>query len=189
MFSEETVGEVLESRIHRPGMPEFGAQMRLNGVCRAIAEILEGGQSEGEVARARGWLQARADWSTVHLMKYLLDSIEPLIGMEKSPESTSAEALRRCIEGFPDAKFIHLTRHPVTTQRSMREHWRFRYQNKSNEFWSAGCASTWHLYHGHIMRELSALPADQWIRVRAEAAARAAKDRAADLRLARPRLR
>jgi hypothetical protein len=164
MFSEETVGEVLESRIRRPGMPEFGAQMRLNGVCRAIAEIHEGGQSEGAVARAGAWLRARGDWTTVRLMKYLLDAIDPLIGLE----TTTEEALRRCTTGFPDARFIHLTRHPVTTQRSMREHWRFRYQNRRNEFWSAACASAWYLHHRYIMRELSTLPAEQWIRVRAE---------------------
>lgn len=168
MFSEETVGEVLESRIQRPGMPYFGAQMRLNGVCRAIAEIVEGGQGDRELARARGWLQARADWSTVRLMRFLIDRVDPLVGLEKSPENTTREALRRCIEGFPDARFIHLTRHPVTTQRSMREHWRFRYENKSDEFWAAACASAWYLHHGYIMRELSALPPEQWIRVRAE---------------------
>ncbi|MFG2719317.1 sulfotransferase family protein [Streptomyces sp. NPDC048416] len=165
MFTGDTLDEVLARKRSESDRSE---EIRVNGIFRAIAQINEGSQGRDEIARAQVWLKERRHWSPASVMKYLFDRVDPQIPLEKSPATSSKEGLARCLESFPDARFIHLTRHPVTTQRSMREHWRFEHKGRSVEFRSASCASAWYISHLRILGTLSLLPKDRWIRVRAE---------------------
>ena len=57
--------------------------------------------------------------------KYLLELTWPLIGVEKSPETSGSDlAMRRMHEAFPRVRYIHLVRHPSSTVASMVEAWR-----------------------------------------------------------------
>ena len=48
----------------------------------------------------------------------------PRVVVEKSPENVATDAaLKRLASAYPRARYLHLTRHPITTQRSMVEHW------------------------------------------------------------------
>jgi hypothetical protein len=104
-------------------------------------------------------------------MEYLLQLIYPRIGVEKSPATVaSAQALARCLRAFPAARYVHLTRHPVGTQRSMLRLY-------SQYLFPAGmahaervrlCVLAWYTGHSRIVKALQAVPPSRWLRVRAE---------------------
>lgn len=156
-----TVGRLLGQRF-----------LRRSGVLRAVAEVHEASQAPDALGRAEQWLAERGNWTTVELMDHLLDLISPRIGLEKSPDTVgSDQRLAACLEAYPDARFLHLTRHPVSTQRSMHLHWAHLYEADRSggaQRLIAAAASSWYLAHRRIVRALSQLPPGQWIRVRAE---------------------
>jgi hypothetical protein len=170
LFSAPDVRGLLTEQARRPDMPPSWARSRLTGVLRAVAELHEGSQSPEAILRAQAWLGHRAGWSTVRLMDHLLDLVRPRIGLEKSPDSTqSDERLEACINAYPDARFIHLVRHPVTTQRSMHRHMRGYYPAAVGEqTLIVRAASAWYLAHLRIAKRLSRMPSEKWLRVRAE---------------------
>lgn len=167
LFTADTVAELIDEARRRPFVDPRAAGARITGVCRVLADLHEGGQSDAAVNRAGAWLTERSSWSTARLMEYLLASVHPRIGLEKSPDNALIDsALAACVKAFPKARFIHLTRHPADSQRSMHAHW-------ANHDWSAvplpeWAANTWYSGHVRIIATLSALPDHQWIRVRSE---------------------
>ncbi len=169
LFSAETVGDLLNEAARRRDVPALWIESRVNGIVRAVAEVHEESQDDAAMARAKAWLTARADWDTVDLMNHLRDAVQPRVALEKSPDTIySDETLARCLRAYPRAQYIHLTRHPTTTIRSMREHWRKRFTARPEKMLTAGSASAWYLGHGRIIAALESLPAGQWMRVRAE---------------------
>jgi hypothetical protein len=166
LFEADTVGGLLK-RESVSSQAAFYAELRLNGILRAVADLLETSQDSSAISRAKEWLAERSSWSPPELMDYLLSLVYPKIGLEKSPETIiTDEALDACIEHFPQCRFIHLTRHPATNIRSMIEYWNvFDIDEKSRLAWAA---SAWYKGHSRIMRKLSQLPAERWLRIRAE---------------------
>jgi hypothetical protein len=167
LFSAGTVGELVQ-KVPRPQQPAALVDSQRSGILRAVADLLEGSQDESAVARAEKWLADRSSWSPHRLMDFLLERAYPQIGLEKSPETVlTSEALDACLASYPDARYIHLTRHPVTTMRSQIAHMR-SWQDSSDNVLVATAASSWYLSHARIVRGLTRLPASQWTRVRAE---------------------
>jgi hypothetical protein len=168
LFSTPDVRGLLTEWARRPGMPREWMYHRLTGVLRAVAELHEGSQSHDAISRAQSWLELRAEWSTIQLMDHLLDLVRPRIGVEKSPDSIhSDERLEACIGAYPNARFIHLTRHPVMTQRSMQEHMRYTWKGDARSL-VVRSASAWYLAHLRIAKRLERMPPEKWLRVRAE---------------------
>lgn len=168
LFTATDVGGLLAERVRRPNVPPWWIRNRLTGVLRAVADLNEGSQSPEAVLRARHWLADRADWTTVRLMDYLLDRAWPCTGLEKSPDSTQSDrALDACTGAYPNARFIHLTRHPVTTQRSMHEHFGPLWPDDPRVV-AVRSASAWYLSHLRIAKRLAAMPPERSMRVRAE---------------------
>jgi hypothetical protein len=177
MFSGSTVEDLLTSKRLGMHLPPVFATTQLNGILRAVADINEGSQSETAIRRAHVWLTSRSTWTTRELIQYLFARVYPRIGVEKSPDTVSSDAaLNSCLDAFPGARFIHLTRHPVTAQQSMNRFWR-----KGLELWgpeksaavsekrlNVATASAWYLSHRRIIAALKTLPDEQWMRVRAE---------------------
>jgi hypothetical protein len=94
------------------GIPEATWSMS-HGVLRAVAELYFGGQTEATVRRARGWLRRRLHLSTGILLEALAERIAPRLLVDKSPNTVwSMDYLRRAHALFPQARFVHLTRHP-----------------------------------------------------------------------------
>ena len=86
---------------------------RAHGLLRAVAELFFGGQTEGTVKLASGWLRRRSHFTTGMLMEVLVWRVHPLIVVDKSPSVVySIKFLQRINNWFPGAKFIHLLRHP-----------------------------------------------------------------------------
>jgi hypothetical protein len=85
-----------------------------NGFLRAVAEIYAGEQTSETIIMATHWAAAREDREVGDVYKELVNKIDPLIAVEKSPAyNFSLERLTRILETFPDARFIHLVRHPI----------------------------------------------------------------------------
>jgi hypothetical protein len=167
LFRTPEVGGMLTE--HK-GQTRLQAQLfrnHLTGVLRAVAHLHEGAQTADAIDRAERWLAERSDWPTVRLMDHLLDIVTPRTGIEKSPDSTNTDkALDACVNAYPNARFLHLTRHPVTTQRSMFEQARIWDGDGLGKIDRAAFA--WFLSHSRIAKKLAPMPARKWLRVRAE---------------------
>jgi hypothetical protein len=170
IFSADTVGELIQSSPRPRQIPSFVESQR-SGILRAVAEALEGNQEEPAIGRAGQWLADRSWWSSLQLMDYLLERVYPQVGLEKSPETvTTSKALRACLDSYPNARYIHLTRHPVSTMRSHIDHMQPWVGNseKRRKTLVALAASSWYMSHLRIIRTLDRLPGRRWARVRAE---------------------
>jgi hypothetical protein len=122
LFASPTIGE-MEASLPRFWI-ERGVTHRSPGLVRALAEYLFGGQNIEALAAARTWLAERQDWPGEAVLDILLARVSPRLAVEKSPENAASdEALGRLAEAYPEARYIHLTREPAATQRSMQAHW------------------------------------------------------------------
>jgi len=84
-----------------------------HGLLRAVAEICFGEQTESAVRSAGGWLKRRSSFTSGMIFEDLAREVYPSILVEKSPSIVySVESMRRAYQYFPQARFIHLVRHP-----------------------------------------------------------------------------
>ena len=167
LFNADNVHELLNEGERRPDLLPRQVRSRLTGVCRALADLHEGNQSDAAVNRACEWLACRPDWPTSRLLEYMLTLIAPRIGVEKSPDTVAdAGRLAALAKGFPSARFIHLTRHPTDSLVSMQKH--FRNPPDPDESLAEWCADMWYSGHLRITRFLAGLPDGQWFRVHGE---------------------
>jgi hypothetical protein len=119
LFRYEAVGEYLHGC--------SAASFRMgDGLRRVVAELVFGGQTEVNVSRADGWIRRRAHLTTGFLVEYLADIVRPSTLVEKSPSTVFAlEFMYRALEAFPDARFLHLVRHPWGHGRSVMKYLEF----------------------------------------------------------------
>lgn len=84
-----------------------------HGLVRAVAELYFGEQTDQAASRARGWLRRRGHFTTGLLLEVIADRLNPLVPVEKSPSLVySSDLLRRALDMFPRARFLHLVSHP-----------------------------------------------------------------------------
>jgi hypothetical protein len=170
LFSRKTVGEILALSAG-PVSESGGRRHTLMGLERALAQLHDGTQDQAALDRALNWVVQRPEMSTADVMKHLLRLIYPRIGVEKSPDTVaSARALSWCMRAFPGARYLHLTRHPVGTQRSMiRLYNQYLFPAEITPAERARlCVLAWHTSHLRILQALEAVPRRRWLRVRAE---------------------
>jgi hypothetical protein len=170
LFARETVSEILAMPADQD-TEHGGRRHTLMGLERALAQLHDGRQDQAALDRALDWIRQRPTMPTTDVMKHLLRLIHPRIGVEKSPATVaSAQALTRCVHAFPSARYLHLTRHPVTTQRSMtRLYSQYLFPASMPDSERARlCVLAWHTGHLRIAQALQAVPQPQWLRVRAE---------------------
>jgi hypothetical protein len=85
-----------------------------HGLVRTVAEVRFGAQTDGTIARARGWIRRRAHFTTGFLLEVLADGLQPLIPVEKSPSIVyRPEFMQRARDMFPGARFLHVVSHPA----------------------------------------------------------------------------
>ncbi len=94
--------------------PVQGAQVNIDhGLLRVVAQLYLGEQTEFSVKWASGWLRRRSHFTTGAILELLAEKVYPRILVDKSPSVVyRPEFLQRAYEMFPQAKFIHLVRHP-----------------------------------------------------------------------------
>jgi Family of unknown function (DUF6624)/Sulfotransferase family len=115
------------------------------------------------------WLRARGNWSGAEVLNVLLARLAPRQAVEKSPENvTSAAALRRLKAAYPNARYLHLTRHPLTTQASAARHLRRPVPEYPQAGEPMAGIAAWVEVHQRILRFTALLPKRRTLRVRAE---------------------
>jgi hypothetical protein len=92
------------------------------GLLRAVAELVVGSQSDGAIDSAQGWLEARSSWSSVALLEWIVARTPAPTVIEKSPEHARAAVLSTIGGAWPDARLVHLVRHPFACITSMVRH-------------------------------------------------------------------
>jgi Sulfotransferase family len=167
LFAYSTVGE-LEASLPQYWI-ERGITHRSPGLIRAIAELLFGDQSCASLEKARAWLGARPMWSGGQILDVLMECTYPRVCVEKSPESVESDAaLERLAVAYPRARYLHLTRHPITTESSIATH-----RERLMSGWGAagrpmiGIAA-WSATHWRILQFAKGLPVQRYLRLRAE---------------------
>lgn len=140
------------------------------GLLRTLAQLHEGAQTAGAVARAWGWLQEHADWRPVDVLDHVLAAVDPLVGVEKTPEtSRSLATLAAMAESYPRARFLHLVRHPAESVTSMiaawedQADWRVPRERRVRR-----CARMWIEQHRNVLELADRIGPDRIVRVRAE---------------------
>jgi hypothetical protein len=166
LFLGGTVEEIIHNeRRYRAGISGP------HGVLRSLAQLHDGIQTTATLVRAAAWLNERTDWSTKKLMDYLFERVRPEISVEKTPlTSFRPEFMERAYAYYPDAYYLHLTRHPVANRKSLREFqvetWKARgvenYESRLDQL------MTWHFIHSNILRFSETLPQGQTMRIRGE---------------------
>jgi hypothetical protein len=122
LFVARTVGELFQLDGLMTKVTGRQGASYTPGVTRAVAQLHFGAQTEETTRRALAWLNDRLHWSTRRMYGHFLRTVGPRIGIDKSPRtSLSSQSLRRAMEFSPGTRFLHLTRHPIATLRSMVE--------------------------------------------------------------------
>jgi hypothetical protein len=167
LFRKETVGELLTDP---PGWTGAPAAQRMAGVYRALAEHHDGMQTADTVGAAADWVEGRSAWEVAELLDHLLAMAAPLVGIEKSPESSSRdEYLERLVAAYPRARFLHVTRHPLTSVDSMHRAWAGRgHWRVEPALFHHFCLGVWTFQHRRIDELVQSLPPEQALRVRSE---------------------
>jgi hypothetical protein len=146
-----------------------GLRHRSPGLVRAIAEIAFGGQGPAETERALAWLAVRGAWSGAEVLDLLQERLLPRVAVEKSPDTVATPgALARMAEAYPRARYLHLTRHPVSTQASVVAHRRRVVPDLPSPGEPMAGIATWVALHALILDFLAPLPPERRLHLRAE---------------------
>lgn len=174
LLAAETLGEL--ARFHR-----IRGRMR-HGLLRSVAEIGFGEQSEETVAAADAWLTDNPELSTIEMFQVLGEWVGARTLIEKSPSHVYTRGtMKRMQRGFPDAFYLHLTRHPVSTWLSNKEIRDKIFESKkklgnftelSKDVIQDGSDldpdSLWLRPHLSILEFLESVPDDNQLRIRGE---------------------
>jgi len=175
LFARATVGEIGNGTADRSTSQGWQDSQPPDsqppGLVRAIAQLHDGRQDPAAIQRAIEWLRERAATPSTTIMDHVLRLVHPRTVVEKSPSTVgSVRALTRCLQAYPNARYLHLTRHPVSSLQSMNAHWsaRFSPADMPGEQRIRGCLHYWYSSHLRIIQALRDLPRHRWRRLRAE---------------------
>lgn len=114
MFITRTVGEMLDGD-QGPGSKLHGVTV---GLRRAMAELKYGEQTFDSVIKVDKFLAEHRDWSGGDMFKELCRLAPDRIMVDKSPPNSFPNKVGLILEAFPDAKYLHISRHPTAMARS-----------------------------------------------------------------------
>ncbi len=169
LMIRETVGELLawERRCERYTGPP--------GLLRTLAELDHGGQTAANVLSAANWVEDRQDWKTSWMLDYCIKRASEVTGarycLEKSPSVAFLPlALERMRQAYPDALYVHVTRHPLGLKKSLeefvRESHRFTPEQKQVRLESS--IGAWPVAQRNLLDFCGSLAPGQYIRIRGE---------------------
>jgi hypothetical protein len=105
LFTAESVGQLWGA--------DLGGPLLRSGLKRAVAQLYFGEQTSASIMEATSWLRRRASLTTGAIFELLAERVYPLIPVEKTPRTAFRIIfMRRMFRMFPNARFLHLTRHP-----------------------------------------------------------------------------
>ncbi|MEL7450419.1 MAG: sulfotransferase [Pseudomonadota bacterium] len=92
----------------------------IHGLLRTLAELHDGEQTDETIAAARAWLEEREQWTTQKVYLHILDLLGDRVAVDKSPRTVlRPDYMVRAWEMHPETSFLHLTRHPRSTGKSL----------------------------------------------------------------------
>lgn len=162
LFVADTAGELMQAHASRPHAA--------HGLLRTLAQLRYGEQTESTVAAVLEWLNEHPQTTTAELFNEIVDAVAPRIAVDKTPRTVlSPGYLERCYEMFPDASFLHLTRHPRSTGKSLLNNL------KRNSEWGGTFdadrvdpENIWLRAHTNIVNFANTLPEGQCLRIKGE---------------------
>lgn len=90
-----------------------------HGLLRLVAEIYMGEQTIDSIASASRWIERRLSLTSACTYHELAAKISPLSFVEKNVRyGESPHYLKRILTAFPNARFVHLVRHPISASAS-----------------------------------------------------------------------
>ena len=116
LFAERKVGDLLDL-----DTPIFGLVGATNGLKRAVAELVFNEQSFESVERATKWCEERRHNTGAEFFRELCERAGDRLVVDKSPTNTHTDGVERLYKAFPNAKFLHLSRHPRAMCRSQHK--------------------------------------------------------------------
>ena len=148
---------------------------RQDGLLRAIAELFMNKQNAKTVHLAKQWLMTHLDTTTAEVFGKIIQKGAPRRVVEKSVTTVwRPNNLQRLGQNFPNAHFIHLTRHPraqgesmievVETDRAIRK----EVLDYSVAPPVVDPQVLWYKIHRNISDFLTTVPAQRQLRVRGE---------------------
>jgi len=150
-------------------MRRRGIRHRSPGLVRTIAQLEFGDQSPAAAAAALAWLAERAHWTGAELLDHVQARVAPHAVIEKSPETTATPgALERLADAYPRARYVHLTRHPVATARSLKAHWERTTGSRRLDGAEREGLIAWLAVTNRIRRFGAAVAPDRFVSARAE---------------------
>jgi hypothetical protein len=167
LFSSTSVGEMVQHKVK-------GGKAAPPGLIRTLAQELYGVQTTETVLKATDWLLERQHWTNEELFNHLLDLISPKMGVEKSPQTAKkSRYLERTYEWFPNAYYLHLTRHPLTSRKSLQEFGSHRAEKEKDQLSSLRYSLVdgffiWYQFHNNILQFTNTLPNGQVMRIKGE---------------------
>jgi hypothetical protein len=112
LFARDTYGKMAPFYKIRPPFQ--------HGLLRAYAELGFGEQNDENINVVKAWLEGQKQTPTRNLFEDLGSLAAPRELVEKSPLHVySRESLDNIAQSFPEARFLHLTRHPRGTCESI----------------------------------------------------------------------
>jgi hypothetical protein len=146
-----------------------------HGLLRTVGQLYMGEQTILSIEAAETWIRVRHNRSTADVYRELCEKIAPLRMIDKSPGYVRKDLfLQRLQEAFPDARYIHLIRHPRgQCESTMSVHggqlllFLIGSIDRSGPTPILDPQILWHDSNVRIMRMLDRVPG-QWIRVRGE---------------------
>jgi hypothetical protein len=159
LFLADTLGELIdwESEVG----PERGY---LGGLRRTIAQLEFGEQSAIALGGASDWLENRREWSTMRTFHCLVERVAPRAVVDKSTRTAMARrSCRRLLATVPNGRYLHLTRHPVASIRSLASKVREEGSHVNRFF-----AQVWLNCQQTIIELTETLEQQQTLRVRGE---------------------
>ena len=154
----------------------FWRIMRHDGILRAVAELYAGEQTIETIEMAKRWLIVRMRKTTAEAHREICEKAGPQILLDKSPAYVRRrEYLDRIVAAFPDARFIHLVRHPRGQCESV-----LNAENGRVTAFFMGAIdrsvsppildpqTVWRDAQFTILKFLADLPRDRWMRIRGE---------------------
>lgn len=107
-----------------------GMTYMTHGLLRVLAELHGGCQTKDTVEEAYAWLERRQHWSVKRMYLHICEEVSPRRCVDKSPPYSRPENIRRILDAFPDALFLHLGRHPrsacMSTFKALSDRWQRR---------------------------------------------------------------
>jgi hypothetical protein len=168
LFVTDTVAEL--NRFY-----EIAGNRRQHGILRTIAELFMSKQDPITVEMAKRWLKKNPQATTAEVWKKIVDRVHPKIVVEKSVTTVwRPDFLARAASVFPNARYLHLTRHPRAQGESMAEALKTEKQISRHMLDHGTQPPTvdpqilWYSIHNNIVTFLENIPEERKLHVRGE---------------------